>query len=372
MKAKECQELQTKVIDRGLCTLCGGCVGTCPYFVAYRGRIVVRDICDLSDGRCSAVCPRLSLDLDKISETIFGVPYAWDELGTVKTVFMTRSTDTTIKAKAQDAGTVTALSIFALEEGIIDSAVLTLFEDKSLPKGIVASTRDGVLRCASSSYIATPTIETFNRAAQNNSRKSIGVIGTPCQVLALAKMRVAPPDKCKNMDKLKLVIGLFCTWALSYPDFAQFLEKEMPDKIVKYDVPPHPANVLVIYTEKGHIDILLDKVLPFVRPACQVCSDLTSEFADISVGSGRREVRDWNTVIVRTDRGMRLIDAARKKGVIETRDIPEENLSRLKVASYNKKKRALSNIVDRTGSIDDLLYLQTESRRVKPLLEKEE
>jgi len=67
-----CQELQSKVIDKGLCTFCGGCVGTCPYLVAYKGRIIVRDMCDLPEGHCSAVCPRFFLDLDEISQAIFG------------------------------------------------------------------------------------------------------------------------------------------------------------------------------------------------------------------------------------------------------------------------------------------------------------
>jgi coenzyme F420 hydrogenase subunit beta len=204
--------------------------------------------------------------------------------------------------------------------------------------------------------------------AQGDDPKSIGVIATPCQVLALARMRAAPPEICKNMDKLKLVIGLFCTWALSYPDFARFLEEKVPDRIVKYDIPPHPANVLLAYTEKERIDISLDEVLPFVKPACRVCLDLTAEFADISVGSGRRDVIDWNTVIVRTERGMRFVEAAIKKGIIETTDIPEENLKRLKAAAYNKKKKALSSIVERTGSMDDLLYLQAEGKTVKSLL----
>jgi coenzyme F420 hydrogenase subunit beta len=218
--------------------------------------------------------------------------------------------------------------------------------------------------------MAAPTIEAFNQATQDDGCKNIGVIGTPCQVLALARMRAAPAEMCKNMDKLKLVVGLFCTWALSYVDFAQFLEREVPGHIVKYDVPPHPANVLLAYTEKERIDIPLEKVLPFVKPACSMCPDLTAEFADISVGSGRREVLDWNTVIVRTERAMRLIDAAIKKGVIETRDIPDENLSRLKSASANKKKRALKNIIEKTGSPDNLLYLKTRAEMVRPFLEE--
>ena len=89
------------MIDKGLCTFCGGCVGTCPYLVAYKGRIVVRDMRDLPEGHCSAVCPRFSLDLDEVSQAIFGVPYAWDEPGTVKEALMARAADATIRARAQ-------------------------------------------------------------------------------------------------------------------------------------------------------------------------------------------------------------------------------------------------------------------------------
>ena len=368
-KLNACQELETKVIEGGLCTLCGACLGMCPYLLIYKGRIILRDICTISENRCTTFCPRISVDLENLSKSIFGVSYVWDELGTVQQVFMARSADAGVRARAQDAGIVSALTVLALEEGLIDSAVLTRFQDKSLPEGMIASARHEVLECAGSSYIAAPTIEAFNRAIQQDDQKNIGVIGTPCQVLALAKMRAAPPEMCKKMDELKLVIGLFCTWALSY-DFTQFLEREVEDRIIKYNVPPHPAEVFQAFTENGQFDIPLEKVLPFVRPSCQTCPDLTAEFADISVGGGRGEMLDWNTVVVRTETGMRLIDAAVEKGIIETRDIPEQNLTRLKAASLNKKKRALKNIIQKTGTSDDLLYLKARAEMIEPLLEK--
>lgn len=367
---KACEELENKVIKEGLCTLCGACVGMCPYLMVFNGRIVLRDICRISQGRCNTFCPRLSVDLDKLSKEIFGSTYTWDGIGNVKKIFMARSKDPSIKERAQDSGVVTALTLFALEEGFIDSAVLTRFEDKSLPKGVLASSRQEILLCARSSYIASPTISTYNTAIQDGGQQSIGVIGTPCQVMALAKMRLASPEMRSNADKLKLVIGLFCTWALSYPDFSQFLKREVPEHILKYDVPPHPSDVFIAYTEKGRTDISLEKIMPFVKSACQMCIDLTSEFADISVGSGRREVLDWNTVIIRTDRGMGLVDMAINKGIIEVREIPEENLRRLNSASLNKKKRALRNIIQRTGTSDNLLYLKTHMEMVKPLLEE--
>jgi coenzyme F420 hydrogenase subunit beta len=366
--SKTCQELVNEVFKKDLCTLCGACVGLCPYFIAYNGRILLRDICDLSQGRCSTFCPRISLDLEKLSKTIFGIPYSWDGIGAMKAIFMARSTNAKVKARAQDAGTVTTLFYFAKDEGFIDSAVLTLFEDKLFPKGVVVSTKDEILACAGSSYIATPTVEAFNRSVQDGNRKRIGFVGTPCQVLSLTKMKESKLEEKNPTDQLELIIGLFCTWALSHPNFNQFLEREVSDHIVKYDIPPHPANVLKVYTEKNHIDISLEKIIPFVRPACWVCHDLTAEFADISVGSGRGEVSEWNTVIVRTSRGMEIVEGAEKKGMIEIREMPKENLSRLEGAAMNKKKRALKNILEKTGSVDDLLFFKVQTERIKPLL----
>jgi len=195
VELEACQKLQNEVIKRNLCTLCGACLGICPYWVAYKGKVILREVCDLSQGRCHTFCSRISLDLDNISRTSFGVPYAWGELGTVRGVFMARSTDAIIRHRAQDSSVVTALTSFALDEGLIDSAVLILSEDKSFPKGVIASTRDDILKCAGSSYMATPMLEAFNRGAQDDSRRRTGVVGMPCQVLALAKMKTSTPQE---------------------------------------------------------------------------------------------------------------------------------------------------------------------------------
>ncbi len=365
---KACEELNAKVIKTGLCTLCGACVGNCPYLAAYEGRVLLKDICDLPQGRCQAACPRISLDLDELSEAVFGVPYSEDGLGTARYVVMARTTDSKIRARAQDAGAVTALMKFAMEEGLVDSAILTSFEDKSWPRGMVASNHEEIVKCSGSSYLAAPTIESFNQVIQNPNHRNIGFIGTPCQVMALVKMRTAPEEGSQDMDRLKLIIGLFCTWALAYPDFGRFLGKRISDPVVRYEVPPHPANVLSAYTDKECFSFSIEEVLPFVRPACRFCLDLTAEFADLSVGGGRREVLNWNTIVVRTDKGMSLLDSAIKKGVIETAPIPEGHLSLLKAAAYNKKKRAIENILQRTGCKDDLLYLKGRPEIVERLV----
>jgi coenzyme F420 hydrogenase subunit beta len=84
---------------------------------------------------------------------------------------------------------------------------------------------------------------------------------------------------------------------------------------------------------------------------------MTAEFSDLSIGAVEG-VPGWNTVIVRTKKGEELLEAARKGKRIQVREIPAANLVHLKEAALLKKKRALENILKRTGKRDNLLYLR--------------
>jgi coenzyme F420 hydrogenase subunit beta len=129
------------------------------------------------------------------------------------------------------------------------------------------------------------------------------------------------------------------------------------EKIGKMDIPPPPANVFQMKLPGGTRSVSLDQIRRFIRPTCLVCLDMTAEFSDLSIGA-LEGAPGWNTVIVRTRRGEELLDEARKEKRIQVREIPMANLVHLKEAALLKKKRALENIVKRTGKRDDLLYLR--------------
>jgi len=68
-------------------------------------------------------------------------------------------------------------------------------------------------------------------------------------------------------------------------------------------------------------------------------------------------VEGWNTVIVRTQRGAELIAEAKKQGRLDIKDLPAQSLAHLKEASFNKKARAVQEIVKKTGDRNDLMYI---------------
>jgi coenzyme F420 hydrogenase subunit beta len=277
VRVKGAKELAEEVINAGLCTLCGACAGGCPYMVSHNGKIVKLDSCTLGEGQCYQYCPRTYLDMDEISKKIFETPYSEDELGTAKEVLMARSASPSIRNTAQYGGNVTTLICHAMEEGLIDKAVLTRTNDDKTPKAVLANNTDEVLQCAGSTYMACPTLEVLNKIPKDSDEK-VGLVATPCQVLANCKMKNSPPKNRANIGNISLVIGLFCTWALSQSDFYPFLKENLNlSKVKKFDIPPPPANTFEAHTVTGKAQFSLDQVREFTMPACVYCLDMTAE-----------------------------------------------------------------------------------------------
>ena len=366
-ETKGCKELISEVIEKDLCCLCGACAGSCPYLVSYKGRIVELETCTRSDGQCYQYCPRTPVDMDAVSNHVFGVPYGDDEIGTVKDVFMARSINGVIKEKEQYGGTITALLSLAMEEGLIDSAVLTRTAEDKTPSPFIARNPAEVLQAAGSNYMASPVLEVYNRLPEDNE-DALAIVAVPCQVLAAGQMKMMPPQHRSSTDNIKLVIGLFCTWALSPAGFHEYLKSSLNlPSVTKFDIPPPPAKRFDAYTLSGPVSLPLERVRDFTMSSCAYCLDMTAEFADISVGSVEG-IEGWNTVIVRTAAGAQLLEMAKEKGKLEIDALSDEKLAHLKEASLIKKKRGLKEIVNKTGDPKDLMYAGLSSSVSEKLL----
>lgn len=339
-KIKGQNELQEMVLNTGLCTGCGACIDLCPYFRSYRGKTAILFPCTLTQGRCFAFCPKVEVDLDKLSQGSFGKPYGDSPLGSYQTIMVSKAGEKVDNIGFQAGGTVSSLTLFALKKGYVDGAVLT-DRDELLPVPRFVIEPEEVLKCASSKYTAAPTLSALNRAISKGFRK-IGIVATPCQALAIALMRSNPLKDNDFIDPTGLVIGLFCTWAMDFRAFRGFLSARVNiSGIKKIDIPPPPAEVMEIFMKRGKkITIPLDEVRELIFEGCSYCIDMTAEFSDISVGVLEGHP-DMNTLIVRTERGRKIVEEARKEGYLIVSDIPKENLDHLIWASLNKKRRAL-------------------------------
>ena len=341
-------EIERKVVDAGICTNCGACQGMCPYWKSHEGRTFVDYDCDRKEGRCKYFCPRMPADLDALREKLFGsdgceiIP----EIGPFRALYLSRAADPEIRKNAQHGGTMTALVEFALAEGFIDAAVLSKAgkADGPLdPAGFLATSPADVRSCGGSSFQIPPTLAVLNEALAADEYKKIGVVGTPCKALAVAKMKAKPyADNDNHADNIGTVFGLFCGWGLDWKGLAALGDAGHVDIL--------PSKYHRMDMDDRQVD--LDEVLPLVRNACKYCDDMTAEFADLSVGGARSSEgwdvdQGWNQLIVRTEKGQKLVDLAREKGVLEFREFGDEEaaaaaMDKLMRASASKRAKALS------------------------------
>lgn len=351
--------LVAQVQEQDLCTLCGACSSLCPYFRSFRGRLVKLNDCDLDKGRCYHYCPRSRLDLEEIHRVSHGRAEIPADLGPVAEIASARATDPMLQGRVQTGGAVTALVGAALESGLIQAAILSRADDSLLTQGRVVRTRRQALDCAGTSYVAGPTLETLNSHPWTD--ETVGLVGLPCQLQAVGQMRLNRDlDKNGRTDRIGLTIGLFCTWALAYERFAEYLWDRFPaTPIIGMDISPPPERLLKIKTREGEQEIPLDEIREFIRPGCQVCLDMTAETADISVGTVEGSP-GWNTVIIRTDKGRELWEKTLEMKALDAHPLDPDKEGHLREASVLKKARGLRELRERGGLEDSYLVLDTD------------
>jgi coenzyme F420 hydrogenase subunit beta len=317
----------------------------CPYFKTYKGKSAMLFPCTLGQGRCNAHCPKTEVDLDRLSRFFWDTPYDGSALGHFERILAAKAGDK-VKGNFQGGGTVSALIAYALENKMADGAILTGAEGIE-PTARLVKTVDQVAANAGSKFIAAPTLSALNKAIQEGESR-LAVVGTPCQMTAVAQMRMNPLDREDFQDPVALTVGVFCNWALDNRQLTAYLSDRMDlEEITGMDIPPPPAEVLVVTTSSGEKQFTLKDIRKLIPHTCFICTDMTAEWTDVSVGmyEGRS---GWNTLLVRTQTGAELVDKAVKDGWLVTEAFPEENQKALSGAALAKKERSLRN-ADRHG-----------------------
>lgn len=357
-------ELQNEVQKADLCTGCGMCVGLCPYIKEMDEKVAIIERCGRMEGRCYRFCPRTPTDIDALDEMVFGSKRADVVLGSYRSLDMARTCDADVQEGGQYGGVVSALIIHALEQGLIDAALLTGYSERKhvLPRPVVARTREEVLACSGSKYTAAPTLSELSELLKTGEK--LAIVGRPCQVTAIRKMQLY--DDRPELGNIKLVIGLFCLWALDYGRYSSYLGSQVDlKKIDKIDIPRN--DDFIVYTNGDKARVPIDKIKSFVRPTCDLCFDVTAELADISVGSTEWQ-DDRNTVLVRSEAGEKLFGDATKAKIIEVEEFPGEREEILRGAVGNKKKRVVKLLAERGNESSPLLYLKMDDERRESFL----
>ena len=180
-------------------------------------------------------------------------------LGTYKQITLGRSTDKQIQKISQDGGIVTALLSFALDEKIIDGAVVAGPSDEMWkPEPTVAMSSDEVLAAAGTKYTISPNNWVLKEAVRQYGLEKVGIVTIPCQTMGIRKMQSYPFGVRFLADKIALLTGIFCMENFPFASLQTFMSEKMgvaPELVEKMDI----GNCL-LYTSPSPRDGLLSRM----------------------------------------------------------------------------------------------------------------
>jgi coenzyme F420 hydrogenase subunit beta len=246
------------------------------------------------------------------------------ELGKYKTCVSARSTSKEILKKAQDGGIVTSLFAYALEEGIIDGAIVSgPGAEPWRPQPYIATTVEELMASRGTRYNISPNVSLIKEATRSYGLDKIGIVGTPCQMQAVRKGQLYPFGWRDVDDKIKLAIGIFCMENFPYQSVKQLVEDHAAMKMESVKKMEIGKGKFWVFGERGQVVQLPLKVThKYEQPACHVCLDYVANLADVSTGSvGSPD--GWSTVFVRTTNGDDIWAKAIAAGCFETKPIEQ-------------------------------------------------
>lgn len=330
-------ELESEVIEEGFCTYCGACVASCPlYHLKWIDggpkRPEKKAACEDCEV-CYHACYRTKIEKGAIEEEIFGRRRKeGEDIGIYRHVFAARANDEEILKKAQDGGIVTAILTQALNENIIEGAVLVNNEGW-MPKPSVARSFDDFIAAAGTKYGISPNLIKVRTAIIDHALDNICIVGTPCHVQAVRHLQHIKFDLS---PAITFVIGLFCRENYEYEQMCERVKEKGVGitEIEKISVSEHYFDVCA---GGNKLSFSITEAKKWIPKHCLVCEDYTNELSDISIGCDGSE-EGWSTVIIRTEKGEKIFSGLKNSGSINVKPIYDPDY--VKEVSIRKRSKA--------------------------------
>jgi len=345
------------VIDHGLCTRCGSCVGlsgghikfadkTAAYLPEFHG-----DPDEKTSNDIWNACSGKEVDFPGLTEYVFGDqgvqhPY----IGRYLDLNIGFATDPEVRRAGGSAGVISMTLIWMLENYLIDGAVVLGMskEEPWMNKPFIAKTKEEVLSAAQSKYTISSNNEILDEIGQFKGK--LAYVGLPCQVHSIRKLQKQQHSSVKN---IKYIIAPFCGLNLHFSSLTSFLrshgEKNTKDIVdVQFRHGEWPGNMRVemkdgkvLMLPKFHANYLI----PFhMMKRCQLCVDAANEFTDISVGDAWAPVyeergKGFSFVVTRTKKGQEILDKMAADNLLDLSSITIGDAVKMHSHMYDNKKR---------------------------------
>lgn len=345
------QDLKIDIIDKGLCTGCGTCVGVCPHrcisIQRERGEPEPTLISECPGCEiCYKACPGKDIPLRDFEEFFFGTKrnISPQDIGVYRFLGQGYAGNQNVRRAGASGGLTSALIQYALDSGLVDGALLAGF-DKQKPyytKPCLVTSSGQVVEFAQSKYAMVSTNELLGDIVQSGIRR-LAVVGCPCHIHGIRKLQMFKlrPDIAKAVT---FMIGLFCGTQSYFEGTRHILVEECGvndvDEVrsLQYRGGDWPGHFIVETWDgrRAEVDrhhyVYHILMAGYRRDRCMMCLDWSSEISDLSVGNHFAAPKESEiplgvtSFIVRSDTGEKLIKEAEGKGYIKTQPLEIEGI----------------------------------------------
>ena len=351
-----------QVVKDGLCTGCGTCIALCPeeaikLTINEKKGIYVPELneekCN-NCGICCEVCPGHEVDFKQLNLEIFGKEPEDVFIGNYLNCYVGHSTDYNIRYNSASGGLITQLLIFALEEGIIDGALVTRMKKESPlePEPFIARTREEIIEASKSKYCPVPANIALKEILDSEEGERFAAVGLPCHIHGVRK---AEQINKKLKEKIVLHLGIFCNHAPNFWGTKLLLQrlKIREDEVTKLDYrgEGYPGSMKI--SKKSGEPLLLPDCWSFIGTyffyptRCLMCSDEICELADVSFGDvWLPELSDdkigTSIVVSKSEIGDKILQMMKSKNKIELNEVGVKKVIQSQVGVLYFKKKNLN------------------------------
>jgi coenzyme F420 hydrogenase subunit beta len=351
------------IINEGLCLGCGTCAGVCPTDAISMHMSKGLFVPEINQEKCNNCqlcvrsCPGYSVDFEALGAKIFGEEPNSKTIGNWIQCYVGHSTNEQLRHYSTSGGMITQLLIFALNNDIIDGAVVTRMNKNNPlePESFIARTAEEIIEASKSKYCPVETNSCLKQILKEEGR--FAVVGLPCHIHGVRKAEMLFK---KLKKRIVLHVGLLCSHTVDFSGTSFLLEKLRIQKgnvsRIAYRGNGWPGTMSIETKNGAKMDLPLFgdwnaywstfSSFFFTPMRCTLCPDQAAELADISLGDAwlpeLKGEKDGASIIVsRTNEGESLLNKAHAAKVISIKRVGVEKVEQSQFINLKLKKEDL-------------------------------